>query len=721
MPGAEDRAPAYRFAAFELDTRGGELRKHGIKIKLQDQPRQILLLLLEHAGEVVTREQIQKHLWQENTFVDFDNAIYSAVRKLRDALGDAAENPRFVETLSRRGYRFLVPVSTRTEPKPEHETPSPVAAARPRTWPIVAAALMVAALGTALATWLVRRTNTVDSADLRIAALTGNPGVELHPSLSPDGTRVAYSSRSEDGRNYAIFVKLISSGDPVRITKDVARDFSPAWSPDGRWIAVLRDMGREGAVLLIPASGGQPRELARVFKGRPGDENCVGEWVCGVDFRGSLLTWSPDGKFLFTSGRPEPESALGVTRISVETGERQQVTSPPQGLVSDVGPAVSPDGRTLAFVRLRTMETGDLYVVSLSGAMPAVDQQRRVTSEGSDLRAPVWTPDGRELIFSSNRGGRRELWRIGASGSPKAVRLAGVGENAGDVAISQDGRRLVYGRVSDYGSLWKIPIDRGKGGRPIRVTTTTGRITNPHFSPDGKRIAFQSGRSGVSEIWLCDVDGSNWVQLTSFGKGMSGSPRWSPDGRSIAFDSNVAVNWDIYVVRSEGGRPTRLTTNQANDVIPNWSRDGRLIYFTSLRSGRHEIWMMRPDGSSQTQVTTTGGWVASESADGKYLYYKNASSDTADLWKMPVGGGPGSKVLDGIRGRLFTVTEHGIFFPAGNPALMLRFLDFATNSSRVVAPIGDWPDATVSRDERWALYSRNDFVGTNLVVVENFR
>lgn len=720
MPGAQHRAPAYRFGAFELDARGGELRKHGIKIKLQDQPQQILLLLLEHAGEVVTREQIQKQLWSDDTFVDFDNAINSAVRKLRDALGDTAENPRFVETLARRGYRFIVPVSTKAEPKPERETPPPPAVARRRRWPIVVPGVMIVASGTALATWLIWRNNTIDSADPRVTPLTGNPSVELHPSLSPDGTRVAYSSSSEDGRTFAIYVKLIGPGDPVQITKDRARDFSPAWSPDGRWIAVLRDVGREGAVLLIPASGGQHRELARVIKAPPGDENCGG-LVCGVEgFRGSLLSWSPDGKFLFTSGRPEPKSALAVMRISVETGEQQPVTSPPRGLASDVGPVVSPDGRALAFVRLRS-GVGDIYVVSLSGAIPATGQPRRVTSDGADLSAPVWTPDGRELIFSSNRGGRRELWRISASGSAKPVRLAGIGENASDVAISPVGRRLVYGRASYYGSLWKIPIERSKGGEPIRVTATTARITYPHYSPDGKRIAFQSGRSGVNEIWLCDADGSNSVQLTTFGKGASGSPRWSPDGRTIAFDSNVAANWDIYVIRSEGGRPLRLTTNQANDAIPNWSRDGRWIYFTSLRTGRHEIWKIHPDGTSETQVTTTGGWVAAESLDGKYLYYKNASSDVADLWKMPVGGGPQSKVLEGIRGRLFTVTEHGIYFPAGKPTSELRFFDFASNSIRVIGPLGDWPYATVSSDERWALYPRNEFLGTNLMVVEDFR
>ena len=313
------------------------------------------------------------------------------------------------------------------------------------------------------------------------------------------------------------------------------------------------------------------------------------------------------------------------------------------------------------------------------------------------------------------------MWRISLSGPLKPVRLAGVSDNPSDVTISPLGRRLVYGRASYYGSVWRIPIKMGKGGEPTRVTAIRARVTYPHYSPDGKRIAFQAGSSGVNEIWLCDVDGSNSVQLTTFGKGMSGSPRWSPDGQTIAFDSNVAGNWDIYLIRSAGGRPVRLTTNQATDVIPRWSRDGRRIYFSSSRTGRTEIWKVQPDGTSETQVTATGGGISAESADGKYLYYRNSDSDVADLWRMPVGGGPRSKVLEGVIGRTFTVTEHGIYFNAGHPALELRFFDFANNSIRVVAPLGQGLGATVSSDERWALYTRNAFLGTNLMVVENFR
>ena len=214
------------------------------------------MLLLEHPGEVVTRQQIQKRLWPDNTFVDFNYAINSAIRKLRDALGDSAENPRFVETLSRRGYRLVVPVSVRTEHNAETQTKAPPAVAKRPSRPIVAAAVLVVGLGMAMTTWLLRRSSTKDSAELRVTPLTANTGIEIQPSFSPDGTRVAYSSSGEDGQNFAVYVKLVGSGDPVQITK--GRDFSPAWSPDGRWIAVFRDLGREGAILLVPLLADNP-------------------------------------------------------------------------------------------------------------------------------------------------------------------------------------------------------------------------------------------------------------------------------------------------------------------------------------------------------------------------------------------------------------------------------------------------------------------------------
>ena len=323
MQGTERDIPVYRFGSFELDIRSGDLRKLGIRIKLQDQPRQILFLLLDDAGEVITREKIQKHLWPDSTFVDFDNAINSAVRKLRDALGDSADNPRFVETLARRGYRFIAPVFHERGTHARTSTPSRATpAATGPNWRVVAAVAVALAVLT-LAVRLVK--TNAPAAEVRVVPLTSNPGLEFQPSFSPDETRVAYVWNGPEEKTFSIYVKLIGAGEPVRATADVGRDFSPAWSPDGRWIAALRDLGLESLVFLVPASGGRPRELARIKKAPPGSDVCLSsEWprICGVNYWGSLLAWSPDGKYLFTSGYANSDSAPAIIRISAATGER---------------------------------------------------------------------------------------------------------------------------------------------------------------------------------------------------------------------------------------------------------------------------------------------------------------------------------------------------------------------------------------------------------------
>ena len=586
---------------------------------------------------------------------------------------------------------------------------------------ILAAA--VAVLGILATSFLLRRTGTSSPADLHFAPLTSNTGLELQPSFSPDGTRITYAWSVPPQKQPAIYVKLNGPGDPVNMTKDLPRVFSPVWSPDGRWIAALQDLGSVGAIVLIPALGGQSRELARVTKADPSADACVSSafpFICGVASFGSVLTWSQDGRYLFTSAETAPGSPPAIVRVSAESGEVQPMTSPPKDCAGDFGPAVSPDGQQLAFARFASIRTGDLYVARLSdGKLLPGRYSKRITTEGADIHTPAWTPDSRELIFSSDRSGRRELWRVLATGG-KPVRLAGIGEDALDVAVSQDGRTLVYSRGHYSGSLWKIPISGNKGGEPVRVTATTARDKYSHFSPDGKRITFESGRSGVDEIWVSTADGTNAVQLTTFGRGISGSPRWSSNGRMIAFDSNVAGSFDIYVIPSDGGGPKQLTKNPSTDAIPSWSRDSAWIYFTSWRTGRAEVWKVRANGGSETQVTRDGGALAAESADGRYLYFVRGGEDSGDLFRMEKDGVNATKLLSSVKGRLFTVFPKGIYFAAGSPKVELRYLEFTTGSVRTIAALPGMPHADVSSDEHWALYPQPAMSDTNLMVVENF-
>src|SRR5262245_46900632 len=216
-----------RFGVFEIDLRAGELRKNGLKVKLQEQPFQILAMLRDHPGEIVTREELQQKLWSNDTFVDFDNSLNKAINKIREALGDSADNPRFVETMARRGYRFIVPVDGPSAAASIAETP--VAATRPRRrWRLpmtigIGVILVTASVG--VTWWLMKSSRPAPKHIL--TRLTSDTGLTTDPALSPDGRLLAYASDRSGEGNLDIWVKQVAGGDPLRLTYDAADDKQP--------------------------------------------------------------------------------------------------------------------------------------------------------------------------------------------------------------------------------------------------------------------------------------------------------------------------------------------------------------------------------------------------------------------------------------------------------------------------------------------------------------
>jgi Tol biopolymer transport system component len=224
------------------------------------------------------------------------------------------------------------------------------------------------------------------------------------------------------------------------------------------------------------------------------------------------------------------------------------------------------------------------------------------------------------------------------------------------------------------------------------------------------------------EIWTCDADGSNAVQVTSLAA-HSGTPRWSPDGRRIVFDSNKEGRFQVYVVDAGGGAPKRLTDNPADDAAPSFSLDGKRIYFSSIRTGRWEVWKMTAEGGQPVQVTRTGGFCPFESADGQVLYYQRTQGPS-DIWAIPVQGGDETRVVESVGQRQFAVRVDGIYcLRIVNGAQRLQFFDFATKTTTDVATLANAGGLalTVSPDRRYVLYSQQDQVGSDLMLVENFR
>jgi Tol biopolymer transport system component len=260
----------------------------------------------------------------------------------------------------------------------------------------------------------------------------------------------------------------------------------------------------------------------------------------------------------------------------------------------------------------------------------------------------------------------------------------------------------------------------------MRLIGSTRVDEGPQLSPDGKKIAFSSNRTGSYEIWICDSDGSNAQQLTSLA-GYSGCPSWSPDGERIAFCS-IQEQWGIFVISANGGKPKRLITSPATDSYPSWSRDGKWIYFGSDRSGENQVWKVPSGGGEAVRVTRKGGFGAVESPDGQWLYYTKTLGATDRLWKVPREGGEETQVLESVYEMAFAIVKEGIYFipkPDSADRYSIQFFNFATKRVRSITtverPVYIGLSLSVSPDGRWILYSQMDQMGSDLMLVENFR
>jgi len=260
----------------------------------------------------------------------------------------------------------------------------------------------------------------------------------------------------------------------------------------------------------------------------------------------------------------------------------------------------------------------------------------------------------------------------------------------------------------------------------IKLISSTRVDANPRISPDGKRIAFGSDRTGSFEIWLADIDGSRTVQLTALGS-YSGTPRWSPDSSQIAFDTRVNGNADICVVSADSGRVRQLTREPSDELVPSWSRDGKWIYFISNRSGLDQLWKMPVDGGPAIQITRGGAADGIESTDGKFVYFARSFGVTS-VWRVPSGGGPEQEVFDGLLFPLsFEVSSTGIYYlrapTAADPSRALVFYSFQNRESRRLAAIDKHPDngLGVSPDGKWFLFAAAEQISGGLMMIENFR
>jgi Tol biopolymer transport system component/DNA-binding winged helix-turn-helix (wHTH) protein len=708
--------PIWRFGVFEVDPHREELRRAGRPVKMREQSFRILIYLLEHAGETVTREELRRVLWPSDTFVDFDHSLNTAVMKLRDALGDSTDAPLYIETIPKRGYRFIAPVSQASESR-NGGADHPGGAAAAATNETSASQEVVSApteipvsprppgykpagiglrLGSILGLILIVVAGSVlfvrkrfipaplqngshDSSAFQTVPITSAPGNPILPAFSPDGREIAYIWDGTERRRYDVYVQLVGASMPLRLTYSKSGLVgAPSWAPDGSEIAFSRCDGKSDGVYAVPALGGAERRLTTIS--------------CLYTLPGPLA-WLADGKEMLMIDHCSAAGPFGVVLFSLATGEKKCLTGPASAGAPDMGYgfSLSPDGRTIAFARTGASLCCNIYTVPLSGGTPRqlVADIRSGCSTENDLGCGgvMWTPDSKSIVFVSNRTTLPSLWRIPASGGEveRETAYPAIGK------FSKDGKRFVYSdkTSTEPPAIWRADLTAA-GGAVVsnkKLISTQYPEMEAQPSADGSRIVWMSVRTGWEEIWTSSATGEGLLQLTHFDR-YSGTPRWAPDGKWVAFDSYTPDGAQIFVVDSEGRNLHSITSGPYDNVVPSWSRDAKSIYFASKRTGSWQVWKHVLQGGAETQVTQHGGFDAFESYDGQTIYF--ARFDHAGIWSIPASGGTESLVVAdkpqlGFWGH-WAVCPSGLYFldVEAEPRPTIEFYRFPT---RRISPI----------------------------------
>jgi len=571
-----------------------------------------------------------------------------------------------------------------------------VESARPTAVPTwkAKAALAVAALGVAAgaAYFVLRpRTETASPAkDISFMQLTDQAGPETFPSLSPDGRSLAYAAGGD------IWLQRVGGKNPINLTKDPAADTQPAFSPDGEHIA-FRSARSGGGIFVMGATGESVRRL--------------------TDF-GYNPAWSPDGKDIVFStaqwgdpiARYAFDSQLWV--VSAASGEKRQLTK--RDSVPDaVQPNWSPHGQRIAFWAVNGGQR-DLWTVSADGTNPVA-----VTQDAALDWSPAWSPDGNHLYFASDRGGSMNLWRVRLD--EKSGRVLGRLEAittpspySGPISISRDGMRIAYVQQLATANIQRAGFDPVKEtvvSQPQSITQGSRQARDPQLSPDGEWLVFsESGKQ--PDIFLIKTDGTGLRQLTN-DVYKDVYPRWSPDGRRIAFQSNRGGKFDIWLIHPDGSALERLTYAPAGvGNGPVWSPDGKRLACTVPGASAFLMEVAKPwkEQSPKPVVVPpefgAGFYVFSWSPDGRKLAGDLRTADAApsglgiysleseklerltDFGRAPVWLGDSRRLLFHDQGKLYLI-------------------DNQTRKTREILSVAPHAirEVTLSRDDRLVYFS----------------
>ncbi len=601
-----------RFGTFELDVRAGELRKAGMRIRIQQQPLQVLHILLQHQGEVVTREQLRQQLWGEGVYVDFDRSLNRAIVKLREALGDVAESPRFIETLPRIGYRFIAPV----EGAVGAVESLPPATTRGRRGPwlrgLLVTSVVLFGVVSLLAVWLYRKATPRAPRVLNVVELSKSREAKLATVVS-DGSRL-YFAANYGGAMRAAQVST-SGGDvvPIATSPDNVLIFDVSADKSNLLIGAVVPYDWPPRLWILPILGSAPHKVGEV--------------------RAEGATWMPDGqRILYSSGNTS-------FVVDPEGGESRKLLSA-TGRISGISWA--PDGKRFRFDVRGGGNSISIWEADAGGhhPHPLLPGWNQPPQECCGR----WSSDGRYYFFQSTRSGRTDLWALreqpGSQANASPTRLTNGPLNMMSPYPSSDGRKIFAIGQQQVAELVRYDSASQQFVPYLNGISAEGVAS----SRDGRWVTYVTYPEGA--LWRSRSDGSERMQLTE-PPFMASVPVFSPDGKQIAFVGSSGENpaWQIYVVSADGGTPQQLTSGDTDLFSPGWSSDGSRLVYSPHSWADTALLMMELRNRTVTTVPGSKGLCCpSWSRDGKYLFaaatspprlmmYDLAGEKWSELWR----------------------------------------------------------------------------------------
>jgi eukaryotic-like serine/threonine-protein kinase len=643
VPGSPSPERLIRFDTFEVDVRTGELRKEGIKIKLAEQPFSVLTLLLARPGEVVTRDELQQKLWPRDTFVDFDRGLNKAINRLRDALGDSADAPRFIETLPKRGYRFIgSTLPSAPAARDSSEPPPPVK----RPWLAGAGALAVALVALLSAWWwTTERAAPAGTEPLIRSSLLPPKDRTFVPyslALSRDGSHLAFAAETAEGAR-SLWIRAMATTTAVPIAGTDGASF-PFWSPDAREIAFFADR----KLKIVEIAGGAIRVIADARRASGG-------------------AWNSDDVIVFA-----PDVNGPLYRVSAAGGTPAAVTRVPDGddLYGHRWPVFLPDNNHFLYVTpsatARSDNSPDLHVGSLDSFESTRIEWDGARSVSYALDHLLYVRSG--TLYAQPFDGMERR----TSGTPfpiAAVDLAAAPAFfPSPLAVSTNGV-LVFQSSTDMPTELVWLDEHGQ-----EQTAVPGmKYGAPAFSPDGRRLAgsCEGPRDGTSSICVRDLERGVASRITEGPRDRY--PVWSPDGTEIAYSSADG----IHRTPADGsGSPQPVSLR---GIPTSWLPEGQILSFGSLH-GEVSLALSSPQThevkelgiGAEGQLSRDGAWLAYLSQDG--LVVQRFPSRAARVTVAPAGAAQPRWSADGRR----------LFYISADKKLMAA--DFDPVAGTVKAP-----------------------------------